>query len=51
MNHYRAVILVLASNNNQIYKNFRKIWKAYMNIDSSIRVFFVYEQITEEKND
>jgi len=45
MAHYRAVILVLASNNNPIYKNCRKIWKAYMNIDPTIKVFFVYGRI------
>ena len=42
---YRAVILILASNNNQIYKNCRKIWKQYMNVDTSIKVFFVYGKI------
>lgn len=45
MIHCRAVMLVLASNNNPIYKNCRKIWKAYMNIDPTIRVFFVYGRI------
>jgi hypothetical protein len=45
MKKYRAVILVLASNNNQIYKNCRKIWKQYMNVDPSIKVFFVYGKI------
>ncbi len=45
--HYRAVILILASNNNNIYKNFRKIWKAYMKKDPTIRVFFVYGKLTE----
>lgn len=51
MNHYRAVILVLASNNNQIYKNSRKIWKAYMKSDQSIRVFFVYGKLDVELED
>ena len=49
--HYRAVILVLASNNNPTYKNFRKIWKAYMNTDTSIKVFFVYGKLTEPLED
>lgn len=48
--HYRAVILILASNNNKIYKNCRKIWKLYMNLDPLIKVFFVYGNITN-KND
>ena len=42
--HYRAVILVLASNDN-IYKNCRKIWKRYMNLDPTIKVYFVYGKI------
>jgi hypothetical protein len=46
--HYRAVMLVLASNNNTIYKNCRKVWKAYMNIDPTIKVFFVYGRILLE---
>ena len=46
--HYRAIILILASNNNQIYKNCRKVWKAYMKMDPSIKVFFVYGNISEE---
>ena len=46
MPHYRAVILVLASNNNPVYKNCRKIWKAYMNVDATIKVFFVYGTMT-----
>ena len=47
MNHYRACMLVLASNNNNIYKNCRKIWKTYMNIDPTIKVFFVYGKLEE----
>jgi hypothetical protein len=43
--HYRAIILVLASNNNQVYKNCRKVWKKYMKSDSTIKVFFVYGKI------
>lgn len=44
---YRAVMLVLASNNNQIYKNCRKVWKKYMNKDPTIKVFFVYGKIQD----
>jgi hypothetical protein len=47
MKHYRACILILASNNNNIFKNCRKIWKAYMNIDPTIKVFFVYGCLSE----
>jgi hypothetical protein len=46
--HYRAVILVLASNNNTIYKNCRKIWKTYMNLDQTIKVFFVYGKLVND---
>jgi hypothetical protein len=49
--HYRAVILVLASNNNSTYNNFKKIWKSYMKIDPSIKVFFVYGKLTEPLED
>lgn len=45
--HYRAIILILASNNNNIYKNCRKIWKAYMNVDPTIKVCFVYGKLHE----
>jgi hypothetical protein len=43
--HYRAIILVLASNNNNIDKNCRFIWKKYMKLDPTIKVFFVYGKI------
>jgi len=46
MRHYRAVILVLASNNTQIYRNGRKVWKAYMKMDPTIKVFFTYGKIS-----
>jgi hypothetical protein len=39
---FRCLILVLASNNNGIYKNARKVWQAYGNIDSEIRTYMVY---------
>lgn len=45
--HYRAVILVLASNNNKIFNNCREVWKKYMNIDPTIKVYFVYGKLTE----
>lgn len=46
--HYRVIMLVLASNNNDIYKNCRKVWKKYMNIDPEIKVFFTYGKQTPE---
>lgn len=45
MNKYRAVILILSSNNNEVYINARRVWKKYMNNDPSIKVFFVYGKI------
>jgi hypothetical protein len=39
---FRCLILVLSSNNNAIYKNARKVWQAYGNIDSEIRTYMVY---------
>lgn len=47
MNRYRAVILILSSNNTEIYRNCRKIWKKYMNYDTSIKVYFVYGELDE----
>lgn len=49
--HYRAVILVLASNENNITKNARKVWKKYMEIDPTIKVYFVYGKLFEELED
>ena len=46
--HYRAIILILASNNNIVDKNGRSTWKKYMNIDPSIKVFFVYGKLNNE---
>ena len=51
MSYYRAVILVLASNNNQICKNGRKVWKRYMDLDPTIKVFFVYGKLHESLED
>ena len=44
-------MLVLASNNNEIYKNGRKVWKKYMNIDPTIKVYFVYAKLFEPLED
>lgn len=43
--HYRAVLLVLASDNHPIFKNARKIWKKYMHLDPTLKVYFVYGQL------
>ncbi len=46
--HVRAVMLVLASNENQIVTNSRRVWKRYMNLDPKIKVFFVYGELHTE---
>lgn len=38
----RVILLVLASDNAFLYKQFRKIYKAYANTDPSIKTFMVY---------
>ena len=48
--HYRAVILVLASN-SEVYNNCRKVWKQHMNIDPLIKVFFVYGRLSTQLYD
>jgi len=49
--HYRAVMLVLASNNNEVYKHCRQVWKKYMHVDPTIRVYFVYGHLSEPLED
>jgi len=47
---YKAIILVLASDNNPLYKEFRKIYQEYLDIDPEIKVFLVYgNQFSVEK--
>ena len=47
MNHYRAIILILASNESSLSKNGRKVWHLYKDIDPTIKVFFVYGKLFE----
>ena len=49
--HYRAVILILAYNNSEVYINQRKIWKTYKDIDPSIKVYFTYGKLDNELED
>ena len=44
--HYRCIILIIASNDTEYYKNARKVWKKYMNINPNVKVFFVYEELS-----
>jgi hypothetical protein len=43
--YYRCVILVIASNENNTYKNARSVWKKYMNSNPSVKVLFVYGKL------
>jgi hypothetical protein len=51
MTHYKCIILVIASNNTEYYKNARRVWKKYMNINPDVKVFFVYEELTDPLED
>ena len=44
--HYKCILLVIASNNTEYYKNARKVWKKYMHINPDVKVFFVYEELS-----
>jgi hypothetical protein len=48
---YRAIILILASNISQLCKNSRRVWKLYMNIDPTIKVYFVYGELCQPLDD
>jgi hypothetical protein len=48
---YRAVILILASNDTSHYKKCRTIWKKYMKNDSNIKIYFVYGKLNESLDD
>lgn len=41
-NHYKAILLVLASNNSEVYNEFKKIYQSYLYENSNIKVLFVY---------
>lgn len=40
--YFKCILLVLASNENQLYKNFRKIYLEYYNANPKVKVFLVY---------
>ena len=44
--YYKAIFLVLASDNDPIYKFFKTVWESYMFENPNIRVFFTYGQGT-----
>ena len=49
--HYKAIILILASNESPITKNSRRIWKKYMNMDPTFKVLFVYGKLDDQLED
>lgn len=49
--HYKAIILVLASNESPITKNARRIWKKYMKLEPTIKVLFVYGKLDNPLED
>ena len=46
MVHYRAVILVIASHDTDYYHKARSVWKKYMNLFPSIKVYMLYGATT-----
>lgn len=40
--HYKAIILVLASDNTPIYRKFREIYQEYQDVDPDIKILLVY---------
>ena len=42
MEHYRAIILAVASDNQPVYKFFRKLLQTYLDLNPSIKVFLTY---------
>lgn len=40
--YYKAILLVLASDNTPLYQEFRKVYQAYLDSNPNIRVFLVY---------
>jgi hypothetical protein len=45
--HYKCIILVIATNDMPYFKNARKVWKKYMNINPDIKVLFVYGKLSD----
>lgn len=53
-NKCRVVVLVLASDNRDIYLKFREVWYSYLNLFPQIKVYLVYgktSKITPRSND
>lgn len=49
--HYKAVLLVIASNDDPNMVNLKDVWKQYMNLDPSVKVLFVYANKYIDLND
>lgn len=52
-NHYRVIVLVLASSTDPVYLKFRDIWYTYLDLYHNIKVYLVYgnTNISPNSND
>jgi len=37
----KLIILILASDNNEVYLECQKLWRSYMNINTNVKAFFI----------
>lgn len=47
--YYKAIILVLASNNTILYRQFKRVYELYMDHNPNVKVLFVYGRDTSFK--
>jgi hypothetical protein len=45
--HFRAIFIVIATNNNEYFKKCRRVWKSYSRLCDAYKVFFVYGHLDE----
>jgi len=45
--HYRCIILIIATHDTQYFNNCRNVWKRYINLYPAIKVFFVYGKLNQ----
>ena len=49
--HYRCIILIIATNDTQYFNNCRNVWKRYIHINPVVKVFFVYGKLNQPLED
>jgi hypothetical protein len=49
--HYRSIILIIATNNTPYFNNCRTVWKRYISLYPSIKFFFVYGKLNQPLED